>query len=69
MVSTTGPRKPALPPLMMWPRAQAVLGALAVAWGVFLVWSGISPVDGAMMFIVGAFFAGIGLYRIVRRPI
>ena len=56
-------------PLMMWPRTQVVVGTLAVACGAFLGWSGISPVDGAMMLIAGSFLAGIGGYRILRRRI
>jgi hypothetical protein len=39
-----------------------------VLCGAFLGLSGLSPVDGAMMLVAGAFFAGIGGYRLLEVP-
>ena len=66
MTDIAKPARPAPPPLMTRARTQAVIGSAFFAWGMFLVWSGISPVDGAMVLIGGAFVAAIGGYRILR---
>jgi hypothetical protein len=64
----TGSEKTAQSAFTVGPRAQAAIGGLMVLCGAFLGLSGLSPVDGAMMLVAGAFFAGIGGYRLLEVP-
>jgi hypothetical protein len=66
IVSMTRSEKLSPLPLLMGPKTQGTIGALMISCGAFLAWSGLSPVDGAMMLIGGAFLASIGGYRLLR---
>jgi heme O synthase-like polyprenyltransferase len=50
----------------MSPKAQAVAGVLLFSSGAIIGWSGLNPVDGAMMLIWGAFLASCGGFGLLR---